>query len=249
MKAVIIGGSGLIGKKLVQRLRELGHEAVAASPTLGVNVITGEGLANALTGAQVVVDVSNSPSFIDSAVYDYFNHSSRNLIKLESSLGIKHHIVLSIVGTERLLAGSYFRAKLAQENLIKSSPISYTIVRSTQFFEFIGVIAQSATDGRTVRLPPVLIQPIASDDVVSALVDTVVGEPLNDTIEIGGPESFFLDELVRLYLDNKMDERTVTTDKHAGYFGNIPVNNQSLMPGNNPRLGKIRFKDWLSRNA
>lgn len=249
MKVVIIGGSGRIGKKLVLRLREQNHEVVAASPSSGVNVITGEGLAHALSGAQVVVDVSNSPSSDDTAVYEYFKNSTLHLLKLEASLGINHHVVLSIVGAERLQAGGYFRAKMVQESLVKASSISFTIVRSTQFFEFIDTIAQSATEGRTVRLPPVLMQPIASDDVVSAIIDVIVGKPFNTTIELAGPERFLLDELVRQYLNKMKDERTVTTDVQAGYFGIIPVNNLTLLPGHHPRLGKIYFRDWLSRGA
>lgn len=249
MKAVIIGGSGFIGSKLVMRLRQQGHEVVAASPSMGVNVITGKGLVQALTGAQVVVDVSNSPSLDDKAVYEFFEKSGRNILPIEASLGIKHHVVLSVVGTERLLSSGYFRAKLVQENLIKASPVPYTIVRSTQFFEFIDTIAQSATNGRTVRLPSLMIQPIASDDVVACISEVVSGDPLNSTIDLAGPEVFSLDELVRQYLIAKRDERSVTTDVQAGYFGVIPSNNQILTPGVNPRLGKIRFKEWLNDNA
>jgi len=249
MKTIIIGGSGFIGKKLVVHLRQQGHDVVAASPSLGVNIITGEGLVQALTGAQVVVDVSNPPSFDDIAVLDFFEKSGRNLLPLEASLGIKHHIALSVVGTERLLAGGYFRAKLVQENLIKASPVPYTIVRATQFFEFLNSIAQSATDGQIVRLPPVLIQPIASDDVVASIAQVVVEEPLNTTIDLAGPDRFLLDELIRQYLIAKKDMRTVTTDVKAGYFGGIPVNKQSLIPGDNSRLGQTRFQEWLSLNA
>lgn len=248
MKAVIIGGSGLIGNKLVRRLRQQGHEVVAASPSMGVNVITGEGLARAFTGAQVVVDVSNSPSLDDTAVYEFFEKSGNNILPMEASLGIKHHVVLSIVGTERLLSSGYFRAKLVQENLIKTSPVPYTIVRSTQFFEFIETIAQSAANGRTVRLPSLMIQPIASDDVVDCISEVVREDPLNSTIDLAGPEVFSLDELVRQYLIAKRDERSVTTDVQAGYFGVIPLNDQILTPGVNPRLGKIRFKEWLNGN-
>src|SRR5437773_7156478 len=188
MKIVVIGGSGLIGTKLVNRLRQLGHEVVAASPASGVNTITGEGLAEALAGAQVVVDVANSPSFEDKAVLEFFETSGRNLLDAEAAAGVGHHIALSVVGTDRLLASGYFRAKMAQENLIKASAIPYTIVRATQFFEFVGAIAQSATDGQAVRLPPALMQPIVSDDVAAALAEIAVAEPLNGTVELAGPE-------------------------------------------------------------
>ena len=188
MKIVVIGGSGLIGKKLVNNLRQQGHEVVAASPSSGVNTLTGEGLAEALAGAQVVVDVANSPSFEDKAVLEFFETSGRNLLAAEAAAGVGHHVALSVVGTDRLLASGYFRAKMAQENLIKASTIPYTIVRATQFFEFVGGIAQSATDGQTVRLPPALMQPIVSDDVAAALADVAVGEPLNGTVELAGPE-------------------------------------------------------------
>jgi uncharacterized protein YbjT (DUF2867 family) len=247
MKIVVIGGSGLIGTKLVNKLRPLGHEVVAASPSSGVNTITGEGLAEALAGAQVVVDVANSPSWEDKAVLDFFETSGRNLLAAEAAAGVGHHIALSVVGTERLLASGYFRAKMAQETLIKASPVPYTIVRATQFFEFVGGIAQSATDGQTVRLSPALVQPIVSDDVAAALVQVVVGTPLNGTVELAGPERLRLDELVRQFLTAHRDARKVTTDVHALYFG-IELNDQSLTPGNNPRIGPTRFEDWLSRS-
>ena len=247
MKIVIIGGSGLIGKKLVNKLGKHGHEVVSASPTSGVNTITGEGLAKALAGAQVVVDVANSPSFEDTAVLKFFETSGRNLLAAEATAGVGHHVALSVVGTDRLLASGYFRAKMAQETLIKASPIPYTIVRATQFFEFVGSIAQSATDGQTVRLSPALIQPIVSDDVAAALADVAVEEPVNGTVELAGPEPIRLDELVRRYLSANRDTRKVTTDVHAGYFGTA-VNDQSLTPGNNPRLGPTRFDDWLRRS-
>src|SRR5881397_2739696 len=200
MKIVVIGGSGLIGKKLVNNLRKQGHEVVAASPSSGVNAITGEGLANALAGAQAVVDVANSPSFEDTAVLNFFETSGRNLLAAEATAGVGHHVALSVVGTDRLLASGYFRAKMAQENLIKASPIPYTIIRATQFFEFVGGIAQAATEGQTVRLPPVLMQPIMSDDVAAALVQVAVDAPLNGTVELAGPEPIRLDELVRRFL-------------------------------------------------
>jgi uncharacterized protein YbjT (DUF2867 family) len=247
MKIVIIGGSGLIGTKLVNKLRPLGHEVVAASPTSGVNTITGEGLATALAGAQVVVDVANSPSWEDKAVLEFFETSGRNLLAAEAVAGVGHHVALSVVGTERLLASGYFRAKMAQENLIKASPVPYTIVRATQFFEFVGGIAQSATDGQTVRLSPALVQPIVSDDVAAALTEVTLGTPVNGTVELAGPEPIRLDELVRQFLSAHRDARKVTTDVHALYFG-IELNDQSLTPGNNPRIGPTRFEDWLSRS-
>jgi len=211
MKIVIIGGSGLIGTKLVNKLRPLGHEVVAASPTSGVNTITGEGLAEALASAHVVVDVANSPSWEDKAVLEFFETSSRNLLAAEAVAGVGHHVALSVVGTERLLASGYFRAKMAQENLIKASPVPYTIVRATQFFEFVGGIAQSATDGQTVRLSPALVQPIVSDDVAAALVDVVVDAPLNGTVELAGPERLPLDKLVGRFLIATQDQREVVT--------------------------------------
>ena len=247
MKIVIIGGTGLIGKKLVNKLNQFGHEVVAASPSSGVNTITGEGLAKALAGAQVVVDVANAPSWEDKAVLEFFETSGRNLIAAEMAAGVQHHVALSVVGTERLLASGYFRAKMAQETLIKASPIPYTIVRATQFFEFVGAIAQSATEGQTVRLPAALMQPIVSDDVAAAMADFAVGKPVNGTVELAGPEPIRLDELVRRYLRANRDARKVTTDVHARYFG-IEVNDQSLTPGKNPRLGSTRFEDWLSRS-
>jgi uncharacterized protein YbjT (DUF2867 family) len=246
MKIVVIGGSGLIGTKLVNKLRQIGHEVVAASPSSGVNTITGEGLAEALAGAQVVVDVANSPSWEDKAVLDFFETSGRNLLAAEAAAGVGHHIALSVVGTERLLASGYFRAKMAQENLIKASPVPYTIVRATQFFEFVNGIAQSATDGQTVRLPPALMQPIVSDDVAAALADVAINAPVNGMIELAGPELIRQDELVRRFLSAKQDARQVVTDVHARYFG-IELNDQSLTPGDKPRIGPTRFEDWLSR--
>jgi len=247
MTIVIIGGSGLIGTTLVKNLRQHGHEVVAASRSSGVNTLTGEGLKEALTGAQVVVDVANSPSFEDKAVLEFFETSGQNLLAAEADAGVGHHIALSVVGTDRLLASGYFRAKMAQENLIKASPVPYTIVRATQFFEFVSGIAQSATDGQTVRLPPALMQPIVSDDVAAALADIAVEQPLNGTIDLAGPEPIRMDELVRRFLSANRDARKVTTDVHALYFG-IKLNDQSLTPGDNPRLGPTRFEDWLSRS-
>src|SRR2546428_7352843 len=248
MKIVVIGGGGLIGTKLVNRLRKKGHQVVAASPKSGVNTITGEGLSEALAGAQVVVDVANSPSFEDMAVLKFFETSGRNLLAAEAAAGVRHHVALSVVGTDRLLESGYFRAKMAQENLIKASPIPYTIVRATQFFEFVGGIAQSATEGQMVRLPPVLMQPIASDDVADVMADAALAEPLNGTVDLAGPEPIRQDDLVRRFLKATGDARTVITDPKALYYG-IAVNDQSLMPGDNPRLGPTRFADWLSRNA
>ena len=248
MKIVVIGGSGLIGTKLVSRLRQKGHEVVAASPNSGVNTITGEGLADALAGAQVVVDVANSPSFEDKAVLEFFQTSGRNLLAAEAAAGVKHHVALSVVGADRLPDSGYLRAKFAQEKLIKASKIPYTIVRSTQFFEFVNGIAQSGTVGQTVRLSPALLQPIASDDVAAALADATLGAPVNGMIEIAGPERTPLDELARRYLNANQDPRQVVADANARYFG-AEINDQSLTPGDNPRLGSIRFEEWLSRSA
>jgi uncharacterized protein YbjT (DUF2867 family) len=247
MKIVVIGGSGLIGTKLVKLLRERGDEALPASPSSGVNSVTGEGLAEALAGAQVVVDVTNSPSWEDKAVLEFFERSTRNLLAAEAAAGVGHHVALSVVGTERLLQSGFFRAKIEQERLIKASKIPYTIVRSTQFFEFVDGIAQSATDGQTVRLSPAHIQPIVSDDVAAALAEVTLQAPVNGMIEIAGPERLGLDELVRRFLRAKQDARQVVTDVHARYFG-IDVNNQSLTPGDNPRLGPTRFDEWLRRS-
>ena len=248
MKIVVIGGTGLIGTKLVKKLRERGDEALPASPSSGVNSITGEGLAKALAGAQVVVDVTNSPSWEDKAVFEFFETSTRNLLAAEAGTGVGHHVALSVVGTERLLQSGFFRAKIEQERLIKASKIPYTIVRSTQFFEFVDGIAQSATEGQTVRLSPAHIQPIVSDDVAAALAEVTLQPPVNGMIEIAGPERLGIDELVRRFLRAKQDARQVVTDVQARYFG-IDVNDRSLTPGDNPRLGPTRFDDWLSRSA
>ena len=247
MKIVVIGGSGLIGTKLVNRLRQNGHDVVAASPNSGVNTITGEGLAEALAGAQVVVDVANSPSFEDRAALEFFETSGRNLLAAEAAAGVGHHVALSVVGTDRLLENGYFRAKMAQEELIKASKIPYTILRSTQFFEFVSGIAQSGTVGQTVHLSPALVQPIASDDVAAALADVTVGAPVNGTVEVAGPERVRLDELVGRFLRATQDPREVVTDVHARYFG-TELNDQSLTPGDNPRIGSTRFEDWLSHS-
>src|SRR5262245_53428027 len=235
MKIVVIGGSGLIGKKLVTNLRRHAHEVVAASPSSGVNTITGEGLERAIAGARVVVDVANAPSWEDGAVMAFFETSGRNLLAAEAAAGVGHHVALSVVGTDRLLASGYFRAKMAQEKLIKASPIPYTIVRATQFFEFVGAIAQLATDGQTIRLPPAMMQPIASDDLAAALADVAVAAPLNGTIDLAGPDRIRMDELVRRLLTASRDTREVITDPKALYYG-IPVNDQSLTPGDRPRI-------------
>jgi len=248
MKIVVIGGTGLIGKKVVANLRQHSHEVVAASPSSGVNTVTGEGLAQALVGAQVVVDVANAPSWEDNAVLAFFETSGRNLLAAEAAAGVGHHVALSVVGTDRLLASGYFRAKMAQEKLIKASPIPYTIVRATQFFEFVAGIAQLATEGQTVRIPPVLMQPVAADDVGAVVADVALAKPLNGMFDLAGPEPIRQDDLVRQYLTATGDARTVITDPKALYYG-IAVNDQSLTPGDNPRLGPTRFSDWLSRNA
>lgn len=248
MKIVVIGGSGLIGSNIVSRLRRDGHEVVAASPRSGVNSITGEGLAAALTGAQVVVDVSNAPSFEDQAVLEFFKTSGRNLQLAEAAAGIEHHVALSVVGLERLPDSGYFRAKIAQEELIKSSKIPYTILRATQFFEFVEAIVHSSADGDRVRLSPALIQPIASDDVSAALADLAVGAPLNRIVEVGGPDRFPIDELARKFLAARGDTREVIADVHAGYFGS-KLDDRSLVTDAGARIGPTRFHNWLSRSS
>jgi uncharacterized protein YbjT (DUF2867 family) len=248
MKIVVIGGSGLIGTKLVNRLREAGHEVLAASPGSGVNTITGEGLAEALMDASVVVDVANSPSFEDRAVMKFFQTAGRNLLAAEAAAGVGHHLALSVVGTERLLESGYFRAKMAQEDLIKASGIPYTILRSTQFFEFVDGIVKSGTEGDVIRLSPALVQPIASDDVAAALAELTIGTPLNATVEVAGPEACPLDNFARKLLVARGDSREVIADVHARYFGST-LNDRTLTPGNKSRLGSIRFADWLSRAA
>jgi uncharacterized protein YbjT (DUF2867 family) len=248
MKIVVIGGSGLIGKKLVNILRGNGHEVVAASPSSGIDTLTREGLAEALSGAQVVVDVANSPSFEARAVLQFFETSGRNLLAAEAAAGVKHHLALSVVGTERLLESGYFPAKLAQEKLIKDSGIPYTILRATQFFEFVGAIVQSGTDGDAIRLSPALIQPIASDDVVATLADLAVAPPVNGTLEVAGPEPLPLDKLARHFLTANGDSRQVIADVHARYFG-AAIDDRSLTPGDRPRLGPTRFQDWLGNSS
>ena len=248
MKIVVIGGTGLIGSKLVENLRKDGHEPLAASLDTGVNLLTGEGLAEALEGAKVVVDVANAPAWDDAAVLDFFQTSSRNLLAAETAAGVGHHVTLSVVGADRLAAESgYMRAKIAQEELVKAGPIPYTIVRATQFFEFIGRIVDSSTEGDTVRLSPALVQPEAADDVASTLADVAVGAPLNDTVELAGPEAFRLDELARRVLEASDDRRQVTADVHARYFG-AELDDRSLTPGDDARIASTRFEDWLSRS-
>jgi uncharacterized protein YbjT (DUF2867 family) len=247
MKIVVIGGSGLIGKKVVTNLRQRGHETVAASPSSGVNTVTGEGLAQALDGAKVVVDVANAPSWEDNAVMAFFETSGRNLLAAEAAARVGHHAALSVVGTDRLLASGYFRAKMAQEKLIKAGRIPYTIVRATQFFEFVGGIAKEATEGQTVRLPPALMQPIAADDVAAAMADVALAKPLNGTFELAGPEPIRQDDLVRQFLNATKDTRKVITDPKALYYG-LTLTDQSLTPGEHPRLGTTRFEDWLRRS-
>jgi uncharacterized protein YbjT (DUF2867 family) len=244
MKIVVVGGTGLIGSKLVGKLRERGQEVVAAAPSTGINSITGEGLADALKSASVVVDVTNSPSWEDAAVMKFFETSTRNLLDHEVAAGVGHHIALSVVGTDRLLESGFFRAKLAQENLIKASSIPYTIIRATQFFEFVKSIADLSTQTNQVRLPPVLFQPMAADDVASAIGGIAMGSPVNATVEIGGPERFRLDEAVRRDLAARKDPREVVSDPLARYYG-IAVTERSLVPGDDAKLGQTRFEEWL----
>ncbi len=244
MRIVVVGGTGLVGSKLVKELRTQGQDVVAASPTSGVNCLTGEGLADALNGASVAIDVTNSPSWEDAAVLNFFETSTRNLLDHEAAAGVGHHVALSVVGTERLLESGFFRAKLAQENLIKASSIPYSIVRATQFFEFVGKIADFSTEGNKVRLPPSLIQPMAADDVASALSRIAMSSPMNGTTEIGGPEQFRLDELIRRELAARKDPREVISDPQGRYYG-IAVSERTLIPSEDARLGKTRFEDWL----
>jgi len=244
MKIVVIGGTGLIGTKLCKNLRELGHEALAASPNTGVNTITGEGLQDALQGADVVVDVSNSPSFEDAAVLHFFETSGRNLLAAEAAAGVKHHVALSVVGTERMLKSGYFRAKMAQEKLIKDSGVPYSILRATQFFEFIGGIAQSGLQGQTIRLTSAALQPIASADVAAALAKITVEAPTYQTTEVAGPDRRPLVSFVKTFLQHNNDPREVISDDTATYFG-APINDQSLTPGDNPIVGTTHFETWL----
>src|SRR5258705_2151085 len=247
MRIVVIGGTGLIGSKLVTRLREQGHDVVAAAPNSGVNTITGEGLAEAVRGASVVVDVSNSPSFEDAAVLAFFETSTRNLLAAEAEAGVGHHVALSVVGTERLAESGYFRAKIAQEKLIKGSPIPYSIVHATQFFEFLKGIADTSTEGDKVRLPAALFQPMAADDVAIAVGRVAVGQPVNGMVETGGPEQFRLDELVRRRLVQLNDSREVITDPRARYSG-AELGERTLVPGKDAQLGQMRFETWLKQS-
>ena len=248
MKIVVIGGTGLIGSKLVNKLRERGHEAIAASPNSGVNTVTGEGLEEVLKGASVVVDVSNSPSWEDAEVLKFFETSTRNLLKYEAAAGVGHHVALSVVGTDRLSESGYFRAKIAQEKLIKEASIPYSIVRATQFFEFLKGLADISVDGEKVRLPHVLFQPMAADDVASAVEIVAVGQPVNGIVEVGGPEQFRVDELVRRRLAGLKDPREVVADPNALYSG-AKLSEKTLVPGDNARLCETRFEAWLTQPA
>jgi uncharacterized protein YbjT (DUF2867 family) len=248
MKIVVIGGTGLIGSKLVNKLREHGHEAIPASPNSGVNSITGEGLAEVLKGASVVVDVSNSPDWEDAAVLKFFETSTRNLLTYEAAAGVRHHVALSVVGTDQLSESGYFRAKIAQEKLIKASSIPHSIVRATQFFEFLKGLADWSMVGGKVHLPPVLFQPMAADDVANGVARVAVGPPVNGRVEIGGPEQFRVDELVRWRLASLKDPREVIADPNARYSG-AKISERTLVPGNNARLGETRFETWLTQSA
>jgi len=248
MKIVVIGGSGLIGSKLVNKLREQGHEAIAASPDSGVNTLTGEGLAEALKGASVVVDVSNSPSWEDAAVLNFFETSTRNLLAGEANAGVGHHVALSVVGTDRLSESGYFRAKIAQEKLIKGSTIPYSIVHATQFFEFLKGLADISMVGDKVHLPSVLFQPMAADDVATAVGRIAVGQPVNGIVEIAGPEQFRVDELVRRRLSSLKDPREIVADPNAPYSG-AKISERTLLPENNARLGETRFESWLTKQT
>ncbi|WOK08340.1 SDR family oxidoreductase [Imperialibacter roseus] len=245
MKILVIGGTGLIGSKLVSKLRQLGHEVIVGSPDTGVNTITGEGLKEAVAGVEVVVDVANSPSFEDKAVLEFFETSGRNLLAAEKAAGVKHHVALSVVGTSRLSESGYFRGKIAQEKLIKESGMPYTIVHSTQFFEFLGGITNAGTQGNQVHLSPAYVQPIASDDVAAAMADATLGEPVNGITEIAGPDQIRLSELVDKYLSATNDSRTVVSDPKALYFG-AKLTDMMLMPGKNARLGAINFEKWMA---
>ncbi|ADP13798.1 NAD dependent epimerase/dehydratase family protein 2 [Achromobacter xylosoxidans A8] len=248
MKILVIGGTGLIGSKLVKLLNERGHEAIAASPATGVNTMTGEGLDAALAGVDTVVDVANSPSFEDRAVLEFFQTSGRNLLAAEARAGVRHHVALSVVGTQRLAESGYFRGKIAQEALIVAGGIPYTIVHSTQFFEFLGGIVQSGTEGTEVRLSPAFVQPIASDDVALAMADATLAPPVNGIVEIAGPERVRLADLVQRYMAKIGDTRSVRADAGARYFGAL-LEDETLVPGAGPRLGKIDFETWFSRSG
>jgi uncharacterized protein YbjT (DUF2867 family) len=244
MKIVVIGGTGLIGSKVVAKLSALGHEAVAASPNSGVNTLTGEGLNEVLKEAQVVVDVSNSPSFEDTAVMNFFQTSTRNLLSYEAAAGVGHHVALSVVGSDRLPQSGYLRAKVAQEKLIKEGLIPYSIIHATQFFEFVNRIADEATTGNSVHLPPVLFQPMAAEDVATAVCTVAADSPLNGTVEIAGPETFRFDEFIRQRLSKLNDPREVIADPRARYFG-AELSENSLVPVGDAQLGATRFEDWL----
>ncbi len=247
MKILVIGGSGLIGSKVVTNLRQLGYEVLVGSPSTGINSMTGEGLADAMKGTQVVIDLSNSPSFEDQAVLDFFETSGRNILAAEEAAGVKHHIALSVVGTERMLESGYFRAKMAQENLIKAAKVPYTIVRSTQFFEFLGGIAQYGTVGNEIRLSPAHVQPISSDDIAAIVSDTALAEPINGSFDAAGPEKVGLAELMKRYLSALGDQRVVVTDAGAAYYG-AQLNDQSLTPTGKARVATTTFAAWLSKS-
>jgi uncharacterized protein YbjT (DUF2867 family) len=249
MKIVVIGGTGLIGSKLVKKLRAGGHDALAASPATGVDIITGKGLAEALDGAQVVADVANAPDWGDAAVMDFFQTAARNILAAEAAAGVGHHVALSVVGTDRLQGSGYFRAKLAQEEAIKAAAVPWTILRATQFFEFIAGIADSSTKDGAVLLPPILFQPEAAEDVAAALADIAEGAPVNGTVELAGPERFRLDELVRRYLNEKGDPRQVVTEARAPYAGLVVDDDDVLVPGGDHRVGATSFEEWLTHSA
>jgi len=246
MKIVVIGGTGLVGSKVVTKLGEQGHEAVPASPNTGVNTLTGEGLPEAMEGADVVIDVSNSPSLEGAAALEFFEISTRNLLAAEEEASVGHHVALSVVGTDRLSESGYFRAKIAQEKLIKESTVPYSIIHATQFFEFIKSIADAATDGNTVRLAPVLFQPMAADDVASGVGQAAVRSPINGTIEVAGPEQFRFDEFVRKSLSARKDPREVVADPQAPYFG-AHLSERTLVPDDGATLAETRFEDWLDQ--
>jgi uncharacterized protein YbjT (DUF2867 family) len=248
MKIVVIGGTGLVGSKLVEKLREAGHEPLAASPNTGVDTITGEGLAAALEGAQVVVDVANAPNWDDAAVLDFFQTSTRNILKAEAAALVKHHVVLSVVGADRLPDSGYMRAKVAQEETVRAGFVPYTILRASQFFEFIGRLADSSSDGDTVTLAPVFVQPEAAEDVATTLAELAVNEPVNGIVELGGPEQFRLDQIVRRLLDTKNDPRQVRADVHARYFG-TELDDHSLTPGSDAHIAPTRFEHWLTQSV